>query len=90
MSYLLIVNGDRNLVRELEDRLVPGHGEGDFLIINSLELHEMILRDKESALEFRHEYNIDFQDWNITILVHSFIMKGFLMGWFQAGTISFH
>ena len=41
---LLIVNDDRHLVRELDDRLVPGHGEGVFWIFKSLELHETILR----------------------------------------------
>ena len=36
---LLIVNVHRHLVRDLEDRLVPGHGEGSFWILKSLEIH---------------------------------------------------
>ena len=45
-SCFLIVNGDRHLVRELEDRLVQGRGEGEFWIIKSLDIHEMILSDQ--------------------------------------------
>ena len=59
---LLIVNVHRHIVRELEDRLVPGHGEVSICILKSLELHEMILRDQESALEARHEETSDYQD----------------------------
>ena len=62
VSCILIVNGDRHLVRELEDRLVPDQGEVSFWTINSLDLHEMILRDQESALEARHEETSDYQD----------------------------
>ena len=42
--FLIVVNGDRHLFRELEDRLILGHGGVDFLIIKDLELHEMILK----------------------------------------------
>ena len=44
VGCLLIVNGDRNLVIDIKDRLVLGNGEEAFRILKSLELHEMILR----------------------------------------------
>ena len=54
VTFLLIVIGDRKLVRELEDVLVPGHGEGALWILNYLDIHEMIMMYQESALEVRH------------------------------------
>ena len=30
VSCLFIVNGDNNMIREIEDRIVPGHREGAF------------------------------------------------------------
>ena len=59
---MLIVSGDRQLVREIDDRLVPGHGEGDFWILKSLDIHEMIMRAQESTLEVRHEDNSSLQE----------------------------
>ena len=59
---LLIVNGDRHLVRDLEDRLVPINGSGDFWFLNYFELHEMILKDQGSEIEVRHECTRDLQD----------------------------
>ena len=50
VSCILIVKGNRHLVRDLEDRLVPGHGEVALCILKSLDLHEMILRAQESPL----------------------------------------
>ena len=61
MSYLLIVNSDRKMFRELEVRLVPGHSEVAFCIIKLFGIHEIILSDKESPLEFRHEETSAFQ-----------------------------
>ena len=61
-SCLLIVNGDRCLVRDIEDILVPGHFGGAFFIFKPLELHEIILRYQESALEASHEETSAFQD----------------------------
>ena len=58
---LLIVNVHRHIVRELEDRLVPGHGEVSICILKSLELHEMILRDQESELDVRPKDTSAFQ-----------------------------
>ena len=55
LSCLLIVNDDRHLIRELEYRIFTGHGEGAFWLLNYLELHKMILRAQESAIEVRHE-----------------------------------
>ena len=60
MGCILIVNGDIHLARELEYRPFPGHVKGDFWIIKSLELHEIILRDQQSALEVRNEETIAF------------------------------
>ena len=37
--FLLIMNGDRNLARDIEERLVPGHGEEAFWILNYLDIH---------------------------------------------------
>ena len=62
MSCILIVNGDRHLVRDLEDRLVPINGSGDFWFLNYFELHEMILKDQGSEIEVRHECTRDLQD----------------------------
>ena len=45
-SCMIIVNDDRHLFRDLEDRLVPGHSEREFFIIKSLDIHEMIPRDQ--------------------------------------------
>ena len=39
VSCILIVNVDRHLIRDLEKRLFPCHGEGAFYILKSLELH---------------------------------------------------
>ena len=55
MGCLLIVNDNRHLFRELEYILVIGHSEGALWLLKSLELHEIILRDQQSALDFRHE-----------------------------------
>ena len=62
VSFMLIVNSDKHLVRDIEDRILPGHGEGALCILKYLELHEMILRDQESTLEVGHEENIALQD----------------------------
>ena len=62
LIFLIILNGDSLLVRDLEYRLVPGHGVVAFCIIKSLKIHENILRNQDSALEFRHEDNIVLQD----------------------------
>ena len=60
--FLLIVNDDRHLIREFEDRLVPGHSEGDVWLLKYLDLHEIITRDQESALECSNEDTSDFQE----------------------------
>ena len=39
LSCMRMVNGYSTLVREIEERLVPGHGEVSFWLIESLELH---------------------------------------------------
>ena len=62
VSFLLIVNGDRHLVRDFEDRIVPGHGEVDVWIIKYLDLYEIIMRAQESALESSNEDTSDFQE----------------------------
>ena len=62
VGCMIVVNGDRHLVRNIEDRIVLGHGEGAFWILKSLEIHEIILRAQESALEVRHEGTCAFQD----------------------------
>ena len=62
VGCLLIVNGDWHLVRELEDIFVSSNSEGSLWLLKSLELHEMILRDEQFALEFRHKETSDFQD----------------------------
>ena len=49
-SCLIIANGDRQLVRELQYRLVQGPVEESFWFLKSLEIHEIILRAKESTL----------------------------------------
>ena len=54
ISCLIIVNGDRRLVRYFEDGILLGHSEGDFWILKYLDLHEMILRAQESTLEVSH------------------------------------
>ena len=43
---MLVVNGDRHLVKEIYYIIVSGHVEEAFYIIKSLEFHEMILRDQ--------------------------------------------
>ena len=62
LGCLLIVNGDRSLVRDIEDRLVPDHIEGALWIINYLDLHEIILRDQQYALEVIPKDTSVFQD----------------------------
>ena len=57
VSFIIIVNSDGHLVRELEDIRVPGHGEGALFKIKSLEIHGIILRSQDSALEVSHEDN---------------------------------
>ena len=79
MSSLIIVNGDMNLIRDLEERLVPGQGEGEFWLLKYLELHEMILKTQESELEVRHEDTSAFQDLNLHLIFNHFIVKGSLM-----------
>ena len=59
---MFIVNGDGQLARDLEDRLVPGHNEVASYIIKSLELHEMFLSDQQYAPEVRHEETSALQD----------------------------
>ena len=83
VSCLLIVNGDSHLVRDIEDRLVSDHSEGALWVLKSLELHEMIMRDEDYALEVRHEDTSDFQNWNLPFVVNHFIVKGSLMVCFQ-------
>ena len=39
LGFLFIVYGDRHLFREIEDRLFPGHSEGHFCIVKSLDLN---------------------------------------------------
>ena len=46
VSCLLILDGDRHLVRYLEEILYPGHGEVALWVMKSLGLREMILRDQ--------------------------------------------
>ena len=55
ITCLFIVNGDRHLVRNIQEKIVPGHSERAFGIIKSLDLHEIILRDQHSALEVSNE-----------------------------------
>ena len=62
VGYLLILNGYRHLVRDIEDRLFPGHGEEAFCLLKSLELREIILMDKYTSLEVRHEDTSAFQE----------------------------
>ena len=62
LSFLLIVNGYRHLVREFEDRLVPGHGEGDVWLPKYLNLYLIITRAQDSALESSNEDTSDFQE----------------------------
>ena len=88
VSCLLILNGDRHLLRDLEDIIVPGHGEGCFWIIKSLELHEMILRIQDSTLEVRHEETSDFQELYLPFFVNHLVVKGYLMSFSQGGTNS--
>ena len=90
VSCLIIVNGDSHLVRELENGLVTGHGEGALWFLKSLELHEIILRAQDSALDFSHEEVSAFQDLNLTFVVNQVIVKGYLMCCFQGGTNYFH
>ena len=59
---MLIVNGERNLFREFENILVPGHSKGAFWVFKYLEIGEMILRAQQSALEVRHEETSVFQE----------------------------
>ena len=59
---LFIVNCDMHLVRDIEDRLVPSHSEGDFWLLKSLELHEMILRAQKYALEVMDGDTSAFQE----------------------------
>ena len=84
------MNGDRNMVRDIEYRLVPDHGEWAFCLIKSLELHETSLRDQMSAIEVRHEDTSAFQDWNIPFIVNNLTVKVYLMSCFQGGTNAVH
>ena len=61
VSCLFIVNGDRHLVRDIEDILVSGHSEGVLCILKYLDLHGMILSYQQSELEVRHEDTSYFQ-----------------------------
>ena len=79
-----------HLVREIEYRLVPGHIDWALRIIKYLDLHEIILRDKQYELEIRHEETSDSQDWNLTLIIDNFIVKGYLMGLFQGDTNTVH
>ena len=36
VSFMLIVNGDRHLFREIVERLLPCHGEGSLWILKTL------------------------------------------------------
>ena len=62
VRFLIIVNDDMHLVINIEYRLVPTLGEGALCLLKSLDLHEMILRDQESALEVRHKDTSIFQE----------------------------
>ena len=66
------------MVIYLEDRFVTGHGEGAFWIIKSLELHGMILRTQQYALEVRHKETSDSQDLKTPFIDNYFIVKGSL------------
>ena len=59
---MFIFNGNMNLVRELEDILLPRHSEGAFWIFKYLEFNKIILRYQQYVLEVRHEETSDFQD----------------------------
>ena len=54
VGFLLILNGDIHRVRNLEAILVPGHSEEAFCLLKSLEIHGMVLRGYQYALEVRH------------------------------------
>ena len=80
VGCMLIVNGNMHLVRDIEDRIVPGTGEGALWILKSLDTHEMIPRDQNYALEVRHEYTIAFQELNLPFIIYHLIVKGHLIG----------
>ena len=87
---MLTVNGDSHFVRYLEDRIFPVHGKGDFWLIKSLDIHEIILRDQQSTLEVRHEDTSAFHYSNLPFIVNKFTVKDSLMSCLQGGTNSVH
>ena len=70
-----IVNGDRQLLRYIEDLIVPVHSEEALCIIKSLDPHEMIPRDQHSAPEVKHEDTSALQYWNLPFIIDNFIVK---------------
>ena len=54
VGFLLLLNDNWHLVRNLEAILVPGHSEEAFCLLKSLEIHGMVLRGYQYALEVRH------------------------------------
>ena len=61
VSCMIIVNGDSQRVRDIEERFFPGHSDGAFWLLKSLEIHKIIMRDQEFSLEVSHEYTSAFQ-----------------------------
>ena len=90
VGCMFIVNGDRKLVRELEDRLFPGHSEASLCILKTFAFHEIILRDQHSELEVRYEEANPFQDRNLPFIIDILILNGYFMIGFQVFTNTVH
>ena len=86
----LLNNVDRHLVRDILDRIVPGHSEVAFWIIMYLDLHEIILRDQQSIFVVRHEETSALQNWNVPFIIGNFIVKVSLMGFLQGVKNTIH